>query len=111
MEEMHGPLKGFTEAPLGGSGVNPRPIRIAAAAPSGRCLPGADGSCRPAIGAVSRLEGDRLTLKGEILSPDGQTEISGELSGPASAPEALGHELGQILRDKAGSEFLKLFPA
>ena len=77
-----------------------------------RALLGAlDGSCRTAIGAVSRIDGNTLHLKGEILSPDGQLAIFGEHSGPTSNPEALGHELGQILRDKAGSDFFKLFPA
>jgi hydroxymethylbilane synthase len=77
-----------------------------------RALLGAlDGSCRTAIGAVSRIDGQRLMLKGEILSPDGRLEISGSLAGTIADAEALGHELGQILRDKAGSDFLKLFPA
>ncbi len=77
-----------------------------------RALLGAlDGSCRTAIGAVSRLDGETLHLRGEILSPDGTIAISASLSGAASAPEPLGHELGQILRDKAGSDFFKLFPA
>jgi len=76
-----------------------------------RALLGAlDGSCRTAIGAVTRIEGETLRLKGEILSPDGQIAIFGELSGAAAEPARLGHELGQILRDKAGSDFLKLFP-
>ena len=70
-----------------------------------------DGSCRTAIGAVSRIDGKTLRLKGEILSPDGQLAIFGEHYGPASNPAAVGHELGQILRDKAGSDFFKLFPA
>jgi hydroxymethylbilane synthase len=77
-----------------------------------RALLGAlDGSCRTAIGAFSRLEGSTLHLSGEILSPDGRIAIRDRLSGPAEAPETLGHELGQILRDKAGSDFFKLFPA
>ncbi|MEP7239293.1 MAG: hydroxymethylbilane synthase [Devosia sp.] len=77
-----------------------------------RALLGAlDGSCRTAIGAVSRIEASTLTLRGEILSPKGDISISGELSGPIGDPERIGHELGQILRDKAGSDFLKLFPA
>ena len=70
-----------------------------------------DGSCRTAIGTLSRLDGGALWLKGEILSPDGRIVIDGELSGAADAPEKLGHELGQILRDKAGSDFVKLFPS
>ena len=77
-----------------------------------RALLGAlDGSCRTAIGAVTRLDGKTLRLKGEILSPDGQIAIFGELEGPAAEPAEIGHELGQILRDKAGSDFFKLFPA
>jgi hydroxymethylbilane synthase len=77
-----------------------------------RALLGAlDGSCRTAIGTVTTLTGDSLRIRGEILSPDGRLAIEGELSGPAAAPETLGHELGQILRDKAGSDFLKLFPS
>ena len=77
-----------------------------------RALLGAlDGSCRTAIGAVTRIEGATLHLRGEILSPDGRMAIDGSLSGPIGVPEALGHDLGQILRDKAGSDFFKLFPA
>jgi len=68
-----------------------------------------DGSCRTAIGALSRLAGDTLTLSAQMLSPDGRIAIEGTRSGPAGAPAALGHDLGQILRDKAGSDFLKLF--
>jgi hydroxymethylbilane synthase len=76
-----------------------------------RALLGAlDGSCRTAIGTLSRLAGETLTLTGEILSPDGRIVIDGTLSGPASRAAARGHELGGMLRDQAGSDFLKLFP-
>jgi hydroxymethylbilane synthase len=68
-----------------------------------------DGSCRTAIGAVSHIAEKTLLLYGEMLSPDGRIAISARHAGPAAAPEAVGHELGQILRDKAGSDFLKLF--
>src|SRR5205085_586921 len=79
--------------------LNHAPTAISVAAE--RALLGAlDGSCRTAIGALSRIEGGMLRLSGEILSPDGQIAISDQLSGSKSAPEKLGHELGQILRDK-----------
>jgi hydroxymethylbilane synthase len=70
-----------------------------------------DGSCRTALGALSRIDGNTLHLTGEILSPDGTVAIHDSHSGPLSQPETIGHELGQMLRDKAGSDFLKLFPA
>ena len=70
-----------------------------------------DGSCRTAIGVHSRLADRTLALTGEILSPDGTMSFRDTVSGPAQGAEALGRELGQILRHKAGSDFLKLFPA
>ena len=60
---------------------------------------------------MSRIDGERLTLRGEILSPDGSLAVEASASGSVEQPVALGHELGQIIRDKAGSDFLKLFPA
>jgi hydroxymethylbilane synthase len=69
-----------------------------------------DGSCRTAIGVVSHIAEKTIGLRGEILSPDGQIAIMAQHAGPAAAPDLVGHELGQILRDKAGSDFLKLFP-
>jgi hydroxymethylbilane synthase len=77
-----------------------------------RALLGAlDGSCRTAIGALSHVDGERLHLTGEILSPDGRIAVRASHAGAVSAPEAVGRELGQMLRDKAGSDFFKLFPA
>lgn len=76
-----------------------------------RALLGAlDGSCRTAIGCVSHLADHTLSLRGQILSPDGQTVIEARHTGPSTAPEIIGQELGQILREKAGSDFFKLFP-
>jgi hydroxymethylbilane synthase len=73
-------------------------------------LEAVDGSCRSAIGALSHIAEKTLLLRGQVLSPDGSIAIEARHAGPAAAPEAVGHELGQILRDKAGSDFLKLFP-
>jgi hydroxymethylbilane synthase len=70
-----------------------------------------DGSCRTAIGAVSRLDGANLALSGDIVSPDGRLHYRAESSAPAAEADRLGREVGQILRDKAGSEFFKLFPS
>lgn len=68
-----------------------------------------DGSCRTPIGAFSRLDGDRLTLLGQILSPDGTRCFSATTAGPAADADALGWALGQSLLDEAGADFLTLF--
>lgn len=70
-----------------------------------------DGSCRTAIGVHSRIGDHTLVLTGEILSPDGKLRFRETVSGPTPGAALLGRELGQILRHKAGSDFLKLFPA
>ncbi|WP_375451067.1 hydroxymethylbilane synthase [uncultured Devosia sp.] len=65
-----------------------------------------DGSCRTPVGALSRLEGDMVLLRGEIISLDGQTTVADSVTGPAGDAEALGAALGQRLLDGAGSEVL-----
>jgi hydroxymethylbilane synthase len=64
-----------------------------------------DGSCRTPIAGLATLEGDRLTLDGLLLSPDGDAERSGQASGATADAEAIGTELGQRLRRGAGPEF------
>jgi hydroxymethylbilane synthase len=70
-----------------------------------------DGSCRTPIGAYSVVAGSRLTLFGEILSPDGSQSFRGEESGSIDETEAIGRTLGRRLIDRAGPDFLKLFAA
>ena len=64
-----------------------------------------DGSCRTPIAGLATLAGDRLTLDGLLLSPDGDAERRGQASGAAADAEAIGTELGQRLRRGAGPEF------
>jgi hydroxymethylbilane synthase len=68
-----------------------------------------DGSCRTPIGAFSRLDGDVLTLTGQILSPDGTQCFTATSEGKAADADALGWALGQRLLDEAGADFLTLF--
>ena len=65
-----------------------------------------DGSCRTPVGALSSLAGDELTLKGEIISLDGQATFADAVTGPVETAEALGAALGQKLLDRAGTDFL-----
>ena len=68
-----------------------------------------EGSCRTAIGAYARLDGGRMKLALEALSPDGALRFrhDGEADlGSAADPEAaardLGRSLGEAIRDEAG---------
>jgi len=68
-----------------------------------------DGSCRTPVGAWTEGQGGGLTLKGEILSLDGQTTFRAEASG--SDPQALGEKVGKDLLDQAGPGWLKQWMA
>lgn len=70
-----------------------------------------DGSCRTPVGALSQLAGETLTLKGEILSLDGQKSFAAAVSGLAAQAEALGQQLGEQLLDQAGTTFLAQWAA
>jgi len=63
-----------------------------------------DGSCRTPVGALSRLDGGTLVLKGQILSLDGKTAFDSVASG--TDPIALGRQVGDDLIAQAGTEWL-----
>lgn len=64
-----------------------------------------DGSCRTPIAGLAELDGDRLTIEGLLLKPDGSSEIRGSREGGISDAETLGTELGGELRQRAGADF------
>lgn len=68
-----------------------------------------DGSCRTPVGALSRLEGRTLTLKGQILSLDGKTAFDSAATG--TDPLALGKKIGDDLIAQAGTEWLAQWAA
>jgi hydroxymethylbilane synthase len=49
------------------------------------------------MGAVCRIDGDVLSLRGAVLRPDGTGRVEAELSGPADDPEALGRRVAEDL--------------
>lgn len=64
-----------------------------------------DGNCRTPIAALAKLDGERLSLRGEILAKDGSLRIADETFGSvATAFEAydLGFKLGEIVRERVG---------
>jgi hydroxymethylbilane synthase len=64
-----------------------------------------DGSCRTPIAGLAELAGDRLTIEGLLLQPDGSGEVRGRSSGDVGDAAALGAALGGELRARAGPGF------
>ena len=84
-----------------------QPTTIAVAAERG-ALEALEGSCRTAIGAYARLEGTRLSLVVEALTPDGKERFrreGGVALGTDAVAEAraLGVTLATQVRDAGGS--------
>jgi hydroxymethylbilane synthase len=65
-----------------------------------------DGSCKTPIAARTRRDGDRLTLFGQVMSPDGRACFEAEESSAADEAEALGHSVGRKLIAQAGPALL-----
>ncbi|TRD21748.1 hydroxymethylbilane synthase [Palleronia caenipelagi] len=64
-----------------------------------------DGSCETPIAGLATLDGDTLTLRGEILRPDGSESLSDQISGPVSDGARLGAQLAETLLGRAGEGF------
>ncbi len=64
-----------------------------------------DGSCQTPIGGLAELIGDKLVLRGEIISPDGAILLSTEdFCAPENGAE-MGRRLAAQLRAEAGPGF------
>lgn len=62
-----------------------------------------DGNCRTPIAALATLDGETLTLKGEILAKDGSLRVADEVSADVSKPidaYDLGFKMGDVVRAK-----------
>jgi hydroxymethylbilane synthase len=69
-------------------------------------LRGLGGGCQVPIGAVTRLEGETLILRGAVIAPDGSRRVLGEVAGPIHAAEALGQRLAKELLAQGAKELL-----
>jgi hydroxymethylbilane synthase len=86
------------------------PTTIAVAAERG-ALAALEGSCKTAIGAHAKIEGNRLMLVVEALTPDGaarfrrqgDTEVGGDVGAAEAAARALGLRLGEAVRAEGGA--------
>ena len=66
-----------------------------------------DASCNTPIGIHARREGDRLAIDGFAGLPDGSESIRESGEGPASDPEAVGHELAEKMKAAGAAELLR----
>ena len=64
-----------------------------------------DGSCETPIAGLATLEGDGITLRGEILKTDGSAAVSGVESGPVADGAKIGRVLAARLLEQAGEGF------
>lgn len=64
-----------------------------------------DGSCETPIAGLATLDGDHLTIMGEVLRPDGSDAISGTRQGSVNDGAAMGTDLAQDLLKTAGNGF------
>lgn len=68
-------------------------------------LAGLDGSCETPIGGLAELDGDKLRLRGEILSPDGSIVLTGDVTGPVTEAVEMGKAMATDLLGRAGPDF------
>nr|WP_162623630.1 hydroxymethylbilane synthase [Paracoccus saliphilus] len=67
-----------------------------------------DGSCQTPIAGLAELVDDRITLRGEILRPDGSAVIGGVREGLTSDGADMGDDLARELLSRAGPGFMTL---
>jgi len=64
-----------------------------------------DGSCETPIAGLAEIDGSTLTLRGEILRPDGSEAIADAITGPLADGLELGRTLGKDLLSRASADF------
>ncbi len=66
-----------------------------------------DGSCQTPIAGLAELDGDRLTLRGEILATDGSAAFADQDVGSIADGPEIGRSLAARLLERAGPGFLQ----
>ncbi|PZX19627.1 hydroxymethylbilane synthase [Palleronia aestuarii] len=64
-----------------------------------------DGSCETPIAGLATLDGDHLTLRGEILRTDGSEALADTITGAVADGPDLGRRLADSLLGRAGPDF------
>lgn len=65
-----------------------------------------DGSCRTPIAGRAIVDGDTITFRGMILTPDGREVLETRREGALAEAEVMGRDAGEELKVKAGPQFM-----
>lgn len=65
------------------------------------------GGCDVPVAGFAELEGEEIRLRGVVGMPDGTQVVRGEMRGPATDPEALGHALAADMLKRGAAKVLK----
>jgi hydroxymethylbilane synthase len=86
--------------------ISDRPTALALACERA-FLAALDGSCRTPIAGHATIDGDHLSFRGMIISPDGREAHDIEAQGATDEAAALGADAGARVRAKAGPRFFE----
>ena len=64
------------------------------------------GGCQVPIGALGIPYDEMLRMWGLVASPDGRRVVRGDLTGSLTDPQALGHKLADLLRERGAEAIL-----
>jgi len=64
-----------------------------------------EGDCDTAIGGLAKFSNEKIILKSELFSNDGNKKFQVQSSGYFKEAKAIGYKVGQELLKKAGSDF------
>jgi hydroxymethylbilane synthase len=87
------------------AGIDHTPTRYAVLAERA-LLRGLGGGCQVPVGAVTALTGDRLSLRGVVITPDGKRRVERDADGPAAGAEEVGRLLAEELLRHGAKEIL-----
>ena len=64
------------------------------------------GNCSIPLGAYAEIWGETLRLRALVAAPDGKRVARAEATGTADAPDALGMQVADLLRERGAAEIL-----
>jgi hydroxymethylbilane synthase len=95
-----------TETSAVAARLDHRPSRIAVTAERA-LLEKLAGGCMVPVGALGKVEDDRLSLDAVVADPEGRRAFRGQEAGPAADPEAVGRALAARLLEQGADRILE----